>query len=84
MKFPNAYLGIKKLFAAGIISAIGSLLLMGSLITVLFSPTNEALLLVVAVLSVIASVTVIVSLVLQLIGLVEGGKDEDALRAHFL
>lgn len=86
MQYPSAYRGVKKLFIAEIISIVGAVLaLTASVIAMALvnaNADNPALLASGGVL-IASSFVMVVAFVLQMIGLLQAGKDEPNFRSGF-
>ena len=80
MKFPSALSGIKKLFVAEIISIIATLVALVSAIILVANLNNEGAVAVLGTLGIVAGVALIVAFVLEIVGLIQGSKDEDRFR----
>ena len=85
MKYPNAHAGVKKLFTAEVLSLIGVIALLIAAFAALFTVgaaeaeavgVGLASLGVAAVLGLAGGVLAIIALILQIVGLNAGGKDE--------
>lgn len=85
MKFPNAYKGVKKLFIAEICSIIAALFAV--VVTIIVQAFNKnlpaAASAAVAAIGGVAAVIAIVAFIIQLVGLIQAGKDEDGFRMGF-
>lgn len=91
MRFPNAYMGVKKLFTAeilNIIVAIAGIIAGGTIIAAVKSAASPegagAAVLGAGLLGVIAGIVAIVSFIIQLVGLNQAGKDEKNFRNGFI
>lgn len=85
MKFPNAHKGLKKVFIAEIISVISAVILVvaATLVTLSANNPNEGLVVAGGAISLVAGIATVVALIIQLIGLHQGGKDEPYFRIGF-
>lgn len=82
MRFPKALSGVKKLFVAAIISIIVAIL--GTIAFVMVvAARNDAVMLAGGGLGLAASIAVIVALIIQLVGLFQGGKDDIQFKYAF-
>ena len=80
MRFPNAYKGVKKLFTAELINIAALVLyLVASVFAVLSlrtDPPTESFAALTGTLVIIAAVALIVAFIIQIVGLVQGSRDE--------
>ena len=76
MKFPNAYVGVKKIYVSALISIIASIMVIFAAILALIAPTNEGVLGFVGLLSLIGGLALIVAFIIQIVGLNNAAKDE--------
>ena len=83
MRFPNAHKGVKKLFIAEIISIVAGLLGVVGAVLAIVGLTNEAVLASAGGLLIAMGFALILSFILTLIGLHQGGKDEVQIRFAF-
>lgn len=81
MQFPNAHSGVKKLFLAELFTIGAALLIFVA--AILSSFKTDTLAKVASILVLVAGIIMIVALVLQLVGLGQGGKDNDAIKLAF-
>lgn len=85
MRFPNAYNGVKKLFIAEIVSVIATFIALTSGILAAIAASGVAALIVpAATLVLISGIAMIVVFIMQLIGLVQGGKDSPRFRTGLI
>ena len=80
MKFPHAYKGVKKLFIAEILGVIMAVLMITAAVLVAIGLKNEPALLAGGTVGLVGSIILIVMFVLQLVGLIQGGKDEPLIK----
>lgn len=79
MRFPNAYKAVKKLFLAEIISiAVALLSLVAAVLSaVAVASPNNGLVISAGTLALVSVIALVVVFVLQLVAMIQGGKDED-------
>lgn len=82
MRFPHAYKGVKKLFIVEIISIISGLIGLTAAILAVVGANNEngALVAAAGTIALVSGIALIVAFVLQLVGLIQAGKDESSFR----
>lgn len=83
MKFAKALAGVKKLFAAEIISIAAALLGVVVVILVAAANGNEGLIATGGTLGLVSGIALIVAFVITLVGLYQGGQDEVQVRYAF-
>ena len=80
MRFPNAHKGVKKLFIAELINIAAAVVaIIGTVFSVLATRTNpptESMAALSGALVIVAAVALIVAFVIQIVGLVQGSRDE--------
>lgn len=82
MRFPNAYKAVKKLFLAEIISiAVALLSLVAAVLSAVgIASPNNGLVISAGTLALVSVIALVVVFVLQLVAMIQGGKDEDNFR----
>ena len=80
MKYPNAYKGTLKIFIAHILEILSAILLVTTAVLLASNVSGT----IITGLSIAASVSAIIAFVIQLIGLYQGGQDEDAFKKGFI
>lgn len=89
MRFPSAHSGVKKLFISELIGFIAALLGVVAAILLAAAPALEegsvrtGILAAAGTVGLVSAIVMIVVFVLQLVGLWQGGKDEDQIRYAF-
>lgn len=83
MRFPNAHKGVKKLFIAEIVGIVASLLILVSGILFAIGVKNTAVLASSAGVALAGSIALVVVFIISLVGLYQGGQDNDSIKAAF-
>ena len=83
MRFSNAYKGVKKLFIAELIAILAGLLALTSAILGAAGLQNDQLLIAAGTVGIITGIAALIGLVLQLVGLWQGGRDELLIKRAF-
>ena len=83
MKFPDAHKGVKKLYVAEIISIIAAAIGIISLIFSSIGLKNDGVLATMGLIASLSAIALLVSFIMQLVGLKQGGEDEDQIRYAF-
>ena len=84
MKFPNAFAGVKKLFVSELITIGAAVVALVAAILLNTASGNQGLVSLAGTLGLIAAIAMIVAFVIQLLGLHEGGKDENHIKNAFV
>ena len=85
MRFPNAYKGIKKIFTAEILGLIGSIGLIATAVLAMLAleERSDALLIATGACAVFAGVFMLISYILNIVGLSQASHDDDSFRSAF-
>lgn len=83
MQFPSAHKGVKKLFIAELIAIAAGLLALVAAVLAVVGIKNEGVLVAAGSITIVSTFALIVMLVLQLVGLFQGGKDSLQIKYAF-
>lgn len=86
MRFPNAYKGVKKVFAAEILGIIAAILALVGVIMVNIgnNKPDDNIVASGGLLALVALIVSVVSFIIQIVGLHQGGKDNGYIRMSFI
>ena len=83
MQFPSAHKGVKKLFIAELIAIAAGILTLVAAVLAVVGIKNEGVLVAAGSITVVSTFALIVVLILQLVGLFQGGKDSLQIKYAF-
>ena len=83
MQFPSAHKGVKKLFIAELIAIAAGLLTLVAAVLAVVGIKNEGVLVAAGSITIVSTFALIVVLILQLVGLFQGGKDSLQIKYAF-
>lgn len=83
MQFPSAHKGVKKLFIAELIAIAAGLLVLVAAVLGVVGIKNEGVLVAAGSITIVSTFALIVVLILQLVGLFQGGKDSLQIKYAF-